>query len=78
MAPIGSPRGLCDEIPMSRTLQTSDWETLDSMWGINMPKRYIFVHSPGCRARKKCTLSKVQVNASRHHPHNTVLLGLHS
>ena len=41
------------EIPMSRTLQSNDWENLDALWGINPPKRYIYVPVAGFRLRKK-------------------------
>jgi hypothetical protein len=41
-----------DEIPMSHTLQTSDWETLDRLWGVNAPQRHIFVPVAGFQLRK--------------------------
>jgi hypothetical protein len=49
----GGPTMSRDEIPMSHTLQTNGWEVLDSMWGINMPPRYICVQDSGFRLRKK-------------------------
>lgn len=47
------PRLGRDEVPMSHALTTNDWETLDSMWGFNMPGRYIWIPYTGFRLRKK-------------------------
>lgn len=42
-----------NEIPMQYTFKSNDWETIDRMWGVNMPKRHIFVQMGGFRLRKK-------------------------
>lgn len=47
----GFPGG--SEIPMSKVLNSEGWENLDTLWGVNAPKRYICVSSSGFRLRKK-------------------------
>lgn len=41
------------EMPRSHKLRTNDWETLDTLWGVNAPTRYIHVITPGFYLRKK-------------------------
>jgi len=40
-------------IPMQHTFKSNDWETIDQMWGVNMPRRYIWVQTGGFQLRKK-------------------------
>lgn len=42
-----------DEIPMTHRLNTNDWETLDTMWGVCPPERHICVVTSGFRLRNQ-------------------------
>ncbi len=50
--PPFSAAGQKSRIPMSQVLKTNDWETLDSLWGVNV-KRHIIVNTSGFSLRVK-------------------------
>src|SRR5436305_1925178 len=35
-----------DDIPMQHVLQSNDWETLDALYGFNMPNRHVTITVP--------------------------------